>query len=150
MDYETFFRRKSEDVARELLGRQLVRNTDIGSTSVSIIEVGAYEGGNPTPSRAGMNYAPGTVFLMPFRGSQLLNIATDRRGFPSCVEIRAVAFHDRVVEGSGRITNLLDLEGLDGAVLGNELKIIGKPVDDSEVKKIKGDAENCLGYFLVK
>lgn len=149
-DYRQFFGREPVEVAKDLLGRQLVRESEIGVTSGQIVQVGAYEEGNITPSREGMLYAPGTLFLMPFRGSELLNIATDRKGYPSCVEIRAVAFHDGVIEGSGKITDFLDLNGLDGMLLGEQLKITGKAVDPSQIKRIRDGSENCLGYFLVK
>ncbi len=149
-NYRQFFSRDAVEVAVDLLGRQLSRESEIGVTSGQIVQVGAYEGGNITPSREGMLYAPGTLFLMPYRGSELLNIATDRRAYPSCVEIRAVAFHDGVVEGAGKITDFLDLNGLDGMLLGEHLKINGKAADPSQAKRIRDGSDNCLGYFSIK
>ena len=149
MDYRKFFRRDSDEVAMDLLGRLLVRTTKKGATAGRIIQVGAYEEG-VTPSREGMFYAPGRIFLMPYRGAHLLNVATDKEDYPSCVEIREIAFHDKIIKGSGLITKAFDLENLDGILLGGELQIIGKPVQKSKVKRINGNSDNCLGYFLIK
>lgn len=150
MNYHRFFGREAEEVAKDLLGRLLVRTTDKGVTSTKIIETGAYTGGE-TESRDGMRYEPGRIFLMPYRGHYLLNITTGRRDYPSCVEIRAVASHDRIVRGSGSITKFLDIPSyFDGIELGLELKVIGDPVDSPEIKRIKGNSENCDCYFSIK
>ncbi len=151
MDYKRFFSHHAEEVARGLLGRLLVRNTEKGSTAARIIQTGAYEEGKETPSRNGMKYAPATIYLMPYRGSYLLNIATGRRGYSSCVEIRQIAFQNKIINGSGKITSFLDInQSLDGIVLGHELQILGRPVERSRTKKIAGESDNCIGYFLLK
>lgn len=150
MDYKRFFNRKSEEVAKDLLGRFLIRNTAKGTTAGRIIETGAYEGGKETPSREGMKYAPGSIFLMPFRGNYFLNIATDKENYPSCVEIRKVAFHNKVVKGPGATTNYLNIKkNLDGILLGEELQISEDKVGE-KIKKVKTGPENCLGYFSIK
>ena len=150
MNQRKLFSRSSEEVAVDLIGRTIERKWGKGYINGVIREIGAYEEGNETPSRVGMKYAPGTIFLMPFRGSSLLNIATDREGYPSCVEIREVQFEDEMVTGSGAIAKFLSLSDLDGAMLGDELSITGKPVNPSLIKRIEGSPENCLGYFLLK
>ena len=151
MDYKRFFGRSSEEVAKDLLGRLLVRNTEKGSTSGKIIETGAYEGGNETPTRKGMKYAPGRLFLMKYRNSYLFNIATDKEVYPSCVEIRKLAFHDSDIQVAGAITKFFEVTlDLEGIVLGNEIEILGDPVDRSRIVSIKGKSGNCLGYFLIE
>jgi len=151
MNYKKFFNRKADIVARDLLGLSLLRITETGSTSGKIIETGAYIGGNETPSRKGMKYAPGTVFLMPYRSFRLLNIATSREGYASCVELRQVALHDKILKGSGKIANFFDIsKDLDGILLGKEVQIIGEPEKEPNIKRISGDSDNCIGYFLVK
>ena len=150
MDYHKFFGRKVDIVAKDLLGRSILRITNKGNTAAKIIETGAYEEGE-TPSREGMKYAPGTIFLMPYRSTYLFNIATDKRGYPSCVEIREIALHDKIISGSGKVSKFFDIgPDLDGIVLGEEIKIIGENVDKSKIKKIKGKSDNCIGYFLIK
>lgn len=151
MDYHKFFGRESNEVARDLLGRLLVRNTEKGSTSGRIVQTGAYEGGNGTPTRAGMKYPPGTLFLMKYRNSYLFNIATGEEGKPSCVEVRELAFHNGRIEGPGAVTKFFEITpDLDGILLGDKIEILGDSVDESEVKRVKGTSDNCRGYFLVK
>jgi len=151
MDYRKFFSRDADIVAKDLLGRSLLRITEKGSTSGKIIETGAYIGGNETLSRKGMKYAPGTVFLMPYRNFCLLNIATSREGYASCVEIRQVALHNKVLKGSGKIANFFRItKDLDGILLGKEVQIIGEPEKESNIKRISGDSDNCIGYFLME
>ncbi len=151
MNYKQFFGRKAEKVAEELLGRLIVRNTNKGSTSVRILEVGAYEEGKETDPRTGMQYGPARLFLMPYRGSLLLNIATDREIYPSCVEIRKVATHDKTITGSGAVSRFLGITpDLDGLVLGDEIQILGNSVDKSQIRRAAGNADNCLGVYSIR
>jgi 3-methyladenine DNA glycosylase Mpg len=151
MDYGKFFGRKADVVAKDLLGRLLVRKTGEGAIGGQILETGAYEGGKQTPSRSGMNYAPGSIFLMPSRRSQLFNIASGKEGKPSCVEIRALSFHDGIIEGPGRISNYLNLgPEFDGVLLGKELQIRGERVSRSRITRSLGSPDNCIGYFSIK
>tara|TARA_Y100000034_G_scaffold136858_1_gene216439 strand:+ start:5237 stop:5704 length:468 start_codon:yes stop_codon:yes gene_type:complete len=149
MDYARFFKRNPEEVARDLVGRSLIRNAETGSVSGKILETGAYRGGKETPSRSGMKYAPGTIFLMPFRGSLFLNIASEKEGFPSCVEIRKVAFFDEATTGPGAVTRYLALQNdLDGVILGDELEIEGRSSKNVVRSLSTGRSDNCLGYYL--
>jgi len=151
MNYKQFFGRKADVVAKELLGRIFVRNTDKGSTSARIIEVGAYEEGKETDLRTGMSYEPGRLFLMPYRGSLLLNIATDREMYPSCVEIRKVATHEKTISGSGSITNFFSItQDLDGLLLGNEIQILGESIETSKILRRDGAAKNCIGIYSIR
>ena len=151
MNHNEFFGRKAERVAQDLLGRMLIRVTEKGITAGQITETGAYENDNDTPSRSGMNYAPGCFFLMPYRGTYLLNIATERAGKPSCVEIRGLRFHDRQLKGSGLIAATLDIPyEFDGKPLGTEVKIEGNSAEHSIIKRVNGASPNCVGYFSLK
>jgi 3-methyladenine DNA glycosylase Mpg len=153
MDYISFFSRPSKEVAKDLVGRTLVRETEKGSTSARILVVGAYEGGKETEARKGMMYAPGKVFFMPYRGHRLFNIATDREGFASCVDIRQIATHSKTINGSGAVTNFFGLPlTIDGVLLGGEMQIIGEPDEPREVTWVEGDKDtssNCLGYYTL-
>ncbi len=150
MDYKALFGRSAEQVARDLIGRTIVRKLDEENyVSGMITQTGAYEGGKETKAREGMEYAPGTIFLMPFRGKYLFNIATGEEGVPSCVEIRQIQTEDKEITGSGRVTKELSALGLDGKVLGKELRISVGGVRPGFIKNIPGIAENCIGYFLL-
>lgn len=151
MDYKRFFSRNAEEVAKDLLGRLLVRTSEKGTTAGMITETGAYEGGSETRQRQGMKYAAGEIFLMPFRGHYFFNIATGKKDYPSCVEIRELDFYDRKVQGSGAIVNALCIsKNLDGKMLGEELQILGLSPEKIKIKRIKGKGDNCLGYFFAQ
>lgn len=150
MNYNAFFDRKSDIIAREILGKKISRVTSSGEITGTIAESGAYEGRKITPSREGMLYDPGTLFLMPFRGLKLLNITTGGEGYPSCIEIRKLWVPGREIKGPGAISKFLDLGGLEGTLLGNEVKILdGADSEGFSITRVKGKSENCLGYFLL-
>jgi 3-methyladenine DNA glycosylase Mpg len=157
MDYRAFFNRKSDVVAKDLLGRYLVKTTPSGLTRCErlceLTEVGAYKGDLDLPSRAGMSYAPGELFLMPYRGTLLFNIATGKEGDPACVEIRAAKFGEKETKGSGRIAHMFGLtEKLDGKDFEKVFRLSGDPVARKNISFShgRGMSENCTGYFSLK
>ncbi len=151
MDYKKFFERKTQDVAQELLGRIVVRKLESGIFAAEITETGAYVGlGNDVheDARKGMFYTAGHIFLMPFRGSQLFNIASGA-GSPACVEIREVC-GERRVAGSGAIANFLKLTAnMNNMPLGEKSGVYIS--DDSyrtgKVSRSEGQADNCKGFY---
>ena len=151
MNYQRFFSRDARTVAKDLLGRLLVRTEQGGTTAGRIIEMAAFEDDEDRKSRSGMLYAPGTIYVMPFRGNHFLNIATGRKYEPSCVLIRQVALHDRVLNGPGKVGNFFDVEYLDGELLGKDLRVEGEPVPTSKIERVTdGNSGNCLGYYRIK
>ena len=151
MDYTKFFARKSREVAIDLLGMTLARDTKKGFTAARILETRAYEGGRETHSRQGMKYAPGRLFLMPHRGRYLLNIATDTVDYPSCVEIRRIGLHNREVGGASNVANLFGITfEFDNVPLGREVQISGESLDKSNIGELVDIvSDNCVGYFLI-
>lgn len=97
-----FFARPCLEVARDLLGRHLVRDDVV----LRITEVEAYVGPEDsachaargrTPRNAPMFGPPGTAYVYTCYGlHQLLNLVTDREGHPAAVLIRAA----EPIEGS--------------------------------------------------
>jgi len=151
MHYQQFFSRPAGEVAPDLLGRLLTATTEKKVITGRILETGAYQEGNEIPSRAGMKYPPGTIFLMPHRGFLLFNIATAREGYPSCIEIRRVAFEDRTVNGPGAASKAFGITNdLDGILLGEQVQITGERIEQSLIVRQDGKADNCLGYFSIK
>lgn len=151
MDYSRFFGRTADSVARDLLGRILVVKTPSATVFGKITETGAYEGGEETELRKGMKYGPATIFLMGYRGSDLFNIATDRKGVPSCVEVREIEIDDKKIKGSGRVSKALGVtQDLDGLVLGEKVQIAGESVDLLQIRRRRGQTDNCLGYYSIK
>src|SRR3989344_4027997 len=150
-DYKQFFSRPAEQVAPDLLGRMLTLHLYNETRTGRILETGAYQEGKITPSREGMLYSPGTLFLMPRRAFLLFNIATERENYPSCVEIRRVACEDRIVNGPGAVSKAFGItKDLDGILLGEQIQITGERVEKSLIVKEDGEADNCSGYFSIK
>src|SRR3989338_2947266 len=103
----SFFARPTLRVARELLGKYLVRRLDGGVYSGKIIEVEAYKGQEDLACHASRGrtkrtevlYAkPGTIYAHLVYGMYwCFNVVTDRAEYPAAVLIRAVV----PVEGVG-------------------------------------------------
>ncbi len=95
-----FFARDTVTVARDLLGRRLVRLEDGQRLSGIIVETEAYVGeedeashASPGPTRrnASMYAAPGHAYVYFIYGMyHCFNIVTDREGFPAAVLVRAL------------------------------------------------------------
>ena len=95
-----FFARDTLTVARELLGRRLVRVLDGNRFSGRIVEVEAYVGQNDqasharpgrTKRNAPMYGPPGHAYVYFIYGMHhCFNVVTERDGFPAAVLIRAL------------------------------------------------------------
>lgn len=110
-----FFERDTLVVARELVGKYLVRRVRGKETAVMITEVEAYDGFEDKASHA---YHGRTVRNAPMFGAagrwyvylvygmhEMLNIVTGARGYPAAVLLRGTS----EVTGPGRITKFLQI-----------------------------------------
>ena len=95
----TFYERPTAQVARDLLGKALLRNLAGQWIGGLIVETEAYlSTGDPashsvrgeTPSNAAMFGRAGTVYVYPIHAKHCMNVVTDPRGKGSAVLIRAV------------------------------------------------------------
>lgn len=96
----TFYSRSTEKVARELLGKLLVRICDGSLLSGRIVETEAYLGKGdpgshafrgPTPRSSTMYGEPGRAYVYFVYGNHcLLNVVTEPEGKPGAVLIRAL------------------------------------------------------------
>jgi DNA-3-methyladenine glycosylase len=116
-----FFERPTLTVARELLGKWLVRRTADGETARLITEVEAYDGPKDrashasrglTPRNAPMFGAAGIWYVYLCYGVHwMVNVVTGPKGFPAAVLIRGVDG----LSGPGRVTKgLLISDGQNG------------------------------------
>ncbi len=100
MNLEHYFERPIHEVARDLLGRELVRSVGGERLRARIVEVEVYEGendaasharrGTPTERTKPMFAAPGTVYVYTIYGMyQCLNLRAPSEVGPGAVLIRA-------------------------------------------------------------
>lgn len=152
---EEFFTRKSEQVAKDLLGSKLVRLIGNKKLEGVISETAAYEGRSKHTSGEGINYATGKIYIMSHRGNLFLNIATEKEGVDSCILIRKLIPSEGVkakTDGPGKLTRALKIdESLDGgSIYGEKLWIEEKTFDyNIRKKQDKSMASNCLGYYEI-
>lgn len=94
-----FFEKDAEEVAKDLLGKYLVRIIDGKIIKGKIVETEAYYGNKDPASRAykgktklseGMWSAPGTIFIYNVHKYWMLNFVTGSEGEAQAVLIRAV------------------------------------------------------------
>ncbi|MBT4539639.1 hypothetical protein HOI26_01100 [Candidatus Woesearchaeota archaeon] len=154
-----YFTQSAETVACGLLGRNLVRTFENGTTlGGRIVEVSAWQGlsGDHTPHKFD-EYTPGTVSVSTKHGKRLTDITCDDGH--SCVTLVAAeyVFDDtkKVAQGPGNLSKALqitpDFDGYD-IINGRDLRIEGGAVDSIEVKKRNKSnvPSNCQGFFYIK
>lgn len=111
-----FFERKTVVVAKDLLGKFLVRKIKNEEASYMITEVEAYIGPHDlachssrgrTPRNEVMYMKAGTIYVYFTYGMHfMLNIITEKKDFPAGVLIRGV----KGIVGPGRVTKALSID----------------------------------------
>lgn len=145
-----FFHRPCPEVARDLVGKLLVRSTPEEIVKLRITETECYCGEDDTACHASrgrtqrtevMYREAGTVYVYLCYGIHwMLNIVTGEPDEPQAVLIRACA----EAPGPGKLTKCLGITGAlnRGSILGNELWI----EDDGLRCQIKQDKRVGIGY----
>ncbi|MCP9453009.1 MAG: DNA-3-methyladenine glycosylase [Nitrospira sp.] len=122
-----YFLRPTLTVARDLIGKYLVRHNGGEVLAGKIVEVEAYVGTSDRACHASkgrtartevMFGPPGVAYVYLIYGMyHCLNVVTEREGFPAAVLIRAMEVDGRLIDGPGRLCRLLkidrSLNGLD-------------------------------------
>ncbi len=114
-----FFSRNPEIVAKELLGKILIRKIDGIEKRAKIVETEAYFGPKDPASRARQNgdlkktmeMEPGTILVYGVHSNWLINFVTQQQGTASAVLIRAVEplNFDGRGNGPGLLTKTLNI-----------------------------------------
>jgi DNA-3-methyladenine glycosylase len=112
---KSFFNRRTDIVAKELLGKVLVRRLGDQLYSYVITEVEAYIGPHDLASHSSKGRTPrtetmyqeaGTLYIYLIYGMYyMLNIVTDRKDYPAAVLIRGV----ESISGPGRVARALTI-----------------------------------------
>lgn len=114
-----FFNRNAEIVARELLGKVLVREIEGRGLKARIVETEAYFDENDPASRACQNgdlretmmMEPGVILIYGVHNNWMFNFVTDEKGIASAVLIRAIEplnFEEKC-NGPGLLTKALKI-----------------------------------------
>lgn len=115
-----YFLRPTLTVARDLIGKFLVRHNGQGVLAGKIVEVEAYVGTADKACHAAkgrtartdvMFGPPGVAYVYLIYGMHhCLNVVTEREGFPAAVLIRAVEIDGEVIDGPGRLCRAFDID----------------------------------------
>jgi DNA-3-methyladenine glycosylase len=122
-----FFDRPTLRVARELLGKQLVRRSRGRLWKLTIMEVEAYDGPRDRASHASRGRTPRTAVMFGRSGRfyvyftygmhWLLNVVTGPEGYPAAILLRGGAYRDpktgewKHIDGPARLTRFLKIDG---------------------------------------
>jgi DNA-3-methyladenine glycosylase len=111
-----FFNRRTLTVARDLIGKFLVRRLDGRDVALMVTETEAYDGfrdkashayRGQTPRNTPMFHGPGTIYVYFTYGlHHMLNLATGEVGHPSAVLIRGAGD----VVGPARLTKAMGID----------------------------------------
>ena len=151
-----YYERDPVEVARELIGKHLVRRTPHGQCSGAIVETEAYLASDDSASHsyrgrtrknATMFGRAGLLYVYPIHGRHCLNAVTESRGIASAVLIRAVrpvhgielmqqrrqCAHSDLARGPGRLCEAFAVDRrLDGWDLTRGTRIWIEQTDDAE------------------
>ena len=135
-----FFARDSESVARDLLGKILVKGNMNGMLYAQLNEIAPWSGNKDSMVEQTIS-APGTLFVLPRFGKNVLGIATGKEGIHSCVTLIGGNLYNRKgldesIRGPGNLSKALDIDKptYDGVPIDySDLWIGGESVDDDKI-----------------
>lgn len=119
----SYFNRPTLKVARSLMGKYVVRQTEQGAMTGLIVEVEAYVGPHDLACHASRGRTrrtdvlfgpPGIAYVYLIYGMyHCLNVVTEREGFPAAILIRAVEHRDApstLIDGPGRVCRAFHID----------------------------------------
>jgi len=153
-----FFARDARTVAKDLLGRILVRDRPNRATLYSsLFKIAAWEGNKKQMAKETL-YAPGTLLVLPRYAIKVLGVATSDIGVASCVTFLAADVYDRSglrehIEGPGRLSEELEVsKEYDGVPIDFSPFWIGGEAADLDritvTKPPKLSPKGCKGHYM--
>lgn len=145
-----FFQNNPAIVARDLVGRTLVKRAPNLEEKMGIIrEVAAWQGAEDSSSKT-IRYHPGIVGVSKKFGHFLLDIGTGYQSRPSCITIMGLYTPEGLIDGPGKVTKYLGVDSdydsmsIDTAALW----IGGEGIDPEKIlQRVKQAPANSRGRF---
>ncbi len=116
----SFYERPTLTVAKELLGKHLIRRGESGLLAGRIVEVEAYVGPEDRASHASRGKTKRTEVMFGQAGLAYVyliygmyhcfNIVTEREGYPAAILVRAVEVDGRLIDGPGKVCRDLKID----------------------------------------
>ena len=175
---QNFFARPTLQVARELLGKFLVRKIGQRQIAAMITETEAYRGPNDLASHASrgrtprievMFGPPGRAYIYLIYGMyHCLNIVTEKEGYPAAVLIRGVSLFPKTynltptLNGPGKLCRFLKIDKMlngDNLTISPRLWLEdrGNKIRPNQIKRTKrigvdyaGPYKDKLWRFMIK
>jgi len=146
LDQNLVYSNSASEVAKGLIGRKIILPED--DLSAMIVESEGFEADEKiTKSRYCMLAGPGQFDVMPNRGYSLLNIGSDEIDKPSCVMIRSIMVDGEVIEGPGRVGNVINTNNLVGKYLDQDVELGGLTVGSGF---IPGSTKFSVGKYRMQ
>lgn len=148
-------RRDADHLARNVLGRYLVREFPAGDQRRMLLtDLGVYYGiASSTSGKGYMGVPTGTVWVNTRYGHKILNIATGDDEHPGCLVVRGGMLEttrgEKELKGPGAVTRSLQIgHNLTGTRIGDGLWIEGRQVNgEVRIDTPSNLPDNCLGYY---
>lgn len=154
MDFWLDRTKSTEEIAQDLLGCLIVKNTEEGQSSGWIVETEAYLGEideaahsyelRKTPRLESMYKEAGTIYIYSMHTHQMLNLVVQKKGVPHAILIRAIEPYSGMelmkkrrkkeglllTNGPGKLTMAMAIDQTD-----NGTQITEEPLYLSQMKK---------------
>ena len=161
-----FFKRDSETVARDLLGRVMVHERSSKSPIyVQLKEIAAYDG-FPGDNEEKARKKHGNLFILPgvmgvssAYGNYMIDVGTKNGSEASCITLIGGDLFDKrglreQAKGPGKLSKALEIDSsYDNAPINfGQLWIGGEAIDPDQIltRNKSNVPENCKGYFYFR
>src|SRR3989344_2612797 len=151
---QDFFARSAVIVARELLGKRIIRELSPSKKVIGrIYEVAAYQGETDSTSDV-IDYVPGTIGISRKFGKFLIDVSAGSGNQRACITLVSALFDDGLAQGPGNLSKMLQIdESFNGLPIVNNslyLESDSFQVPEIRTRKKSNASENCKGFFYIR